>query len=49
LKDGAVHDIVRRRARMTDQPLGKLSAHSLRPGFVTEAGNGESPWARPWP
>jgi integrase len=23
---------------MADQPLGKLSAHSLRSGFVTEAG-----------
>jgi integrase len=32
LKDGAV------RAQMADKPLGKLSAHSLRSGFVTEAG-----------
>ncbi len=38
LKDQAVRDIVRRRAKMADQPLGKLSAHSLRSGFVTEAG-----------
>jgi integrase len=38
LKDGAVREIIRRRARMADQPLGKLSAHSLRSGFVTEAG-----------
>jgi integrase len=38
LKDAAVREIVRRRARMADQPLGKLSAHSLRSGFVTEAG-----------
>jgi integrase len=38
LKDPAVREIVRRRARMADQPLGKLSAHSLRSGFVTEAG-----------
>ena len=38
LKDAAVREIVRRRARMANQPLGKLSAHSLRSGFVTEAG-----------
>jgi len=38
LKDGAVREIIRRRARIADQPLGKLSAHSLRSGFVTEAG-----------
>jgi integrase len=38
LKDAAVREIVRRRARMADEPLGKLSAHSLRSGFVTEAG-----------
>ena len=38
LKDGAVREIIRRRALMADQPLGKLSAHSLRSGFVTEAG-----------
>jgi integrase len=38
LKDAAVRDIVRRRAQMADQPLGRLSAHSLRSGFVTESG-----------
>jgi integrase len=38
LKDGAVRDIIRRRARLADQPLGQLSAHSLRSGFVSEAG-----------
>jgi integrase len=38
LKDGAAREIIRWRARMADQPLGKLSAHSLRSGFVTEAG-----------
>jgi integrase len=38
LKDGAVREIIRRRARMANQPMGKLSAHSLRSGFVTEAG-----------
>src|SRR3984957_6183895 len=38
LKDQAVRDIVRYRAQLADQPLGRLSAHSLRSGFVTEAG-----------
>jgi integrase len=38
LEAWAVRDIVRRRAKLADQPLGKLSAHSLRSGFVTEAG-----------
>jgi len=38
LKDAAVRDIIRRRAQMADQPLGKLTAHSLRSGFVTESG-----------
>ena len=35
--DQAVRTIVQRRALMSAQPLGKLSAHSLRSGFVTEA------------
>jgi integrase len=38
LKDGAVREVIRRRARLADQPLGQLSAHSLRSGFVAEAG-----------
>jgi integrase len=38
LRPDAVRDIVRRRAKLADQPLGRLSAHSLRSGFVTEAG-----------
>ncbi|MGH8255860.1 MAG: site-specific integrase [Steroidobacteraceae bacterium] len=38
LSDGSVREIVRRRAQLANQPLGKLSAHSLRSGFVTEAG-----------
>jgi integrase len=38
LKGAAVRDIIRRRALMADEPLGKLSAHSLRSGFVTESG-----------
>jgi len=37
LKDAAVRTIIQRRALMSEQPLGKLSAHSLRSGFVTEA------------
>jgi integrase len=38
LRDQSVRNIVRHRAKLADQPLGKLSAHSLRSGFVTEAG-----------
>ena len=38
LRPDAIRDIVRRRAKLADQPLGRLSAHSLRSGFVTEAG-----------
>jgi len=38
LRADAVRDIVLRRAKLADQPLGRLSAHSLRSGFVTEAG-----------
>jgi integrase len=38
LEPWAVRDIVRRRAKLANQPLGRLSAHSLRSGFVTEAG-----------
>jgi integrase len=38
LAHGAVRDIIRRRALLSGQPLGNLSAHSLRSGFVTEAG-----------
>lgn len=38
LKDGAVRDIIRRRALMAKEPLGRVSAHSIRSGFVTEAG-----------
>jgi integrase len=37
LKDQAVRTIIQRRALMSEHPLGKLSAHSLRSGFVTEA------------
>jgi integrase len=38
LSDWSVREIVRRRAKLANQPLGSLSAHSLRSGFVTEAG-----------
>lgn len=38
LKPAAVREIIKRRALQADQPLGRLSAHSLRSGFVTEAG-----------
>jgi integrase len=38
LKGAAVRDIIRRRAQLADEPLGKLTAHSLRSGFVTESG-----------
>jgi integrase len=38
LKDAAVRDIIRRRALLADQPLGRLTAHSLRSGFVMESG-----------
>ncbi len=37
LKDSAVRTIIQRRTLMSEQALGKLSAHSLRSGFVTEA------------
>lgn len=37
LRDGAVRQIIQRRALMSEKPLGKISAHSLRSGFVTEA------------
>jgi integrase len=38
LHPAAVREIVKRHALLADQPLGRLSAHSLRSGFVTEAG-----------
>lgn len=38
LRPAAVREIVKRRALLAGQPLGRLSAHSLRSGFVTEAG-----------
>jgi integrase len=43
LFDRAVRDIVRHRASLVDPPLGKLSAHSLRSGFVTESGRQNIP------
>jgi len=43
LRDQAVWSIVRSRAKLVDPPLGKLSAHSLRSGFVTESGRQNIP------
>ena len=37
LKASTVRKIVRQRAELSGEALGKLSAHSLRSGFVTEA------------
>ena len=43
LRDQAVWSIVRSRAKLIDPPLGKLTAHSLRSGFVTESGRQNIP------
>ena len=43
LRDQAVWSIVRGRAKLVDPPLGKLAAHSLRSGFVTESGRQNIP------
>jgi integrase len=43
LQDRSVYNIVRQRARLVDPPLGKLSAHSLRSGFVAESGRQNIP------
>jgi integrase len=43
LQDAAVREIIQRRAKLVDPPLGKLSAHSLRSGFVTESGRQNVP------
>jgi integrase len=43
LQDRRVYNIVRQRAGLVEPPLGKLSAHSLRSGFVTEAGRQNIP------
>jgi integrase len=43
LQDRTVYNIVRERAKLVDPPLGKLSAHSLRSGFVTESGRQNIP------
>jgi integrase len=45
LRDEAVRKIIRRRALLADRPLGKLSAHSPRSGFVTEAARQNIPLA----
>jgi integrase len=43
LQDRTVYNIIRQRASLVDPPLGKLSAHSLRSGFVTESGRQNIP------
>jgi len=43
LRDQAVWSIVRNRAKLVDPPLGKVTAHSLRSGFVTESGRQNIP------
>jgi integrase len=43
LRDQAVWSIVRSRAKLVDPPLGKVTAHSLRSGFVTESGRQNIP------
>jgi len=43
LRDQAVWSIIRGRAKSADPPLGKLSAHRLRSGFVTESGRQNIP------
>ncbi len=43
LRDQAVWSIIRSRAKIVDPPLGKLTAHSLRSGFVTESGRQNIP------
>jgi integrase len=43
LRDQAVWSIVRSHAKLVDPPLGKLTAHSLRSGFVTESGRQNIP------
>jgi integrase len=43
LQDRSVYNIIRERANLVDPPLGKLSAHSLRSGFVTESGRQNIP------
>lgn len=43
LRDQAVWSIVRSRAKLVDPPLRKVTAHSLRSGFVTESGRQHIP------
>lgn len=43
LRDQAVWSILRSRAKLVDPPLGKVTAHSLRSGFVTESGRQNIP------
>jgi integrase len=43
LNPDSVREIIRRHAKASDQPLGRISAHSLRSGFVTEAAKQDIP------
>jgi integrase len=43
LQDRSVYNIIRGRAKLVDPPLGKITAHSLRSGFVTESGRQNIP------
>ncbi len=43
LQDRSVYNIIRQRAKLVDPPLGKITAHSLRSGFVTESGRQNIP------
>jgi integrase len=45
LQGAAVREIIQRRGKLVEPPLGKLSAHSLRSGFVTESGRQNIPIA----
>jgi integrase len=45
LNPDSVREIIRRHAQLSDQPLGRISAHSLRSGFFTEAAKHEIPLA----
>lgn len=43
LQDRSVYNIIRQRADLVEPPLGKVTAHSLRSGFVAESGRQNIP------
>jgi integrase len=43
LSDEGIRKIVKQRAKLSDTPLGRISPHSLRSGFMTEAGKQNIP------